>query len=259
MLILQLILLHSGSQVTASPATTSITITTPPGTGSTPTNVRVRADDDPFAPGDFGGGRTNGEVEDYQAFVALPVELTFFRGSAQDCDTKLIWNTASEKNFSHYEVERSTDARSFEMIESVDGRGNEFTETTYSFIDTKANDFNFYRLKMVDNDGTFEYSKTIQVSTDCDDTNVDVNIFPNPISDKETTLNLVLTSKVESVSNIKIIDKLGREVLAFPIEITEGQNRLGLDISNLALGMYSLSIIDGQGKTVTKQFVKVQN
>ena len=62
---------YNGSQSTASPATASVPITTPSGVGTTPTNIRLRADDDPFGPDDFEGGRTNGEVEDYQPLLCL--------------------------------------------------------------------------------------------------------------------------------------------------------------------------------------------
>ena len=79
---------HTGSQITASPATATVTITAPTTVGSA-VNVRVRADDEPLAPTDFEGGKTNGEVEDFQALVVLPVTLTHFSGRASGCHTDL--------------------------------------------------------------------------------------------------------------------------------------------------------------------------
>ena len=68
----------------------AVNITAPAGISGTETiNVRLRADDDPFTINDAGGSRTNGEVEDHQRTVVLPVELTSFSGIPVDCNVQL--------------------------------------------------------------------------------------------------------------------------------------------------------------------------
>ena len=83
---------YTGSQQTASPATATTTITAPANVGNS-VNVRLRADDNPFTETDFSGGKTNGEAEDFQALIVLPVELTQFNGRPNGCLVDLQWYT----------------------------------------------------------------------------------------------------------------------------------------------------------------------
>ncbi len=243
---------HTGSRVTASPATATVTITAPATVGSA-VNVRLRADDDPFVTTDFEGGKTNGEVEDFQALVVLPVTLTHFSGQAAGCNTDLRWHAETEENFSHYDIERSGDGRLFNKIETIKGTGNTNTSIWYNYTDKAASQFNYYRLKMVDLDGSTEYSKVINVDTDCTN-DYKIELFPNPTSSNLGVINVKFYSKSDE-AQIQIVDMQGRTVKRLSIgTVRENLNSIQLDVTDLAPGSYHLNMIGG-GKGSSKIFI----
>jgi len=243
---------YSGSQVTASPATDTVTINSPAGvTSGDDVNIRLRGDDDPLAPGDYEGGKTNGEVEDYQSkAIVLPVSLTLFDAKVNGCAVNLIWQTESEKDFEHFEIQWSGSGQDFRTIEIIEATGGEFTET-YFYTDKEASPFNYYRLKMVDLDGTFKYSSIRAVETDCESTN-ELNIYPNPASANNGVLNVKFYSK-RSEAQLQITDMLGRVVKQLTLDVESDYiNTVQLDISDLPSGNYTMTIL---GDRTSKMFI----
>lgn len=92
--------------------------------------------------------------------IILPVRLKTFTGSRTASGNRLSWVSSSEINFSHYELQRSTDSRSWEQIVRINGSGGTF-DKTYSHLDQKATGLNYYRLHMVDNDGSSRFSHIV--------------------------------------------------------------------------------------------------
>jgi hypothetical protein len=106
---------------------------------------------------DFGPGPSGGA-----SGVGLPVTWAGFDASVQRDYTELIWHTASEQNTSHFEVEASEDGKTFKTIsENIAAAGNSASLLSYSFRDMDLAPIKYYRLKQVDIEGTFEYSKII--------------------------------------------------------------------------------------------------
>lgn len=122
-------------------------------------------------------------VSSFSGFIAtsvaqpLPLKLLSFEGANTVDGNLLTWTTTAEKDFSHFEVQKSTDAQKFDAIAKVEGSSNE----AYSFIDKNiANSaIAYYRLKMVDLDGTYNFSKTI-VLENLEGADLVGNIYPNP-------------------------------------------------------------------------------
>ena len=101
-----------------------------------------------------------------QATAALPVELVTFKGEKRNRENVLFWETASETNNRGFEVEISNDGSHFEKMAFVKGRGTTSELQNYNFTHTlnaKQNGVLYYRLKQLDNDGKFEYSKIIEI------------------------------------------------------------------------------------------------
>jgi hypothetical protein len=101
----------------------------------------------------------------YNPSTTLPVELTQFSGRAVESVNQLDWTTASEINCDYFNVEASKDGESFITGGSVQGAGNSTVTNNYSFTD--ENPFpgtTYYRLKQMDFDGQYEYSKVIDVT-----------------------------------------------------------------------------------------------
>lgn len=116
------------------------------------------------------------------AATLLPITLLNFSGKPIANTMQLQWSTAAEINSGYFEVQRSADRNNFEPIGKLAAAGNADLTQTYSFTDNapKINAINFYRLKEVDRDGHFVYSKIIAGSFN---ENVLVKIYPNPATD----------------------------------------------------------------------------
>jgi hypothetical protein len=138
--------------------------------------------------------------------ATLPIQLLNFTASnVQDEYISLKWQTAMEENNDHFEVERSTDATSFEKIVAVKALGNSSVTQSYSAVDNlPANGINFYRLKQVDLDGHFTYSGVRMVKFG---NSVKPVIYPNPVSSVFTAV-----SGSELIREIVIYNVQGKAV-----------------------------------------------
>ena len=136
--------------------------------GLTNTNIRSLAFD--YLGNVYAGAFTGGDDGGLWKSVAiLPVELTSFTACVIGNAVKLSWETETEVNNYGFEVERSKkfDARSetWEKIGFVNGNGNSNSPKSYFYEDKNVTAGKYsYRLKQIDNDGQFEYSKTIEVN-----------------------------------------------------------------------------------------------
>jgi cephalosporin-C deacetylase len=178
----------------------------------------------------------------------IPVELTEFRGEIAEKANILTWSTASERNNRAFQLERSDDAQNWKTIGEIKGKGNASNVNKYQYSDDFSDGFSnniaYYRLKQIDENEAFVYSKTIALKRN---TNVSIALFPNP-ANKELTLKLN-----ESVGNfdVKIYDILGRIWLSKQLN----QRDNTLNINDLLKGTY---FVDIKNETfyVVKKFVK---
>ncbi len=114
---------------------------------------------------------------------ALPITLIYFTAKQNGSQVLLQWATASEKDNAYFSLEKSRDGQQFNEIGRVAGAGTSTGRLTYQFTD----DFPFggtgyYRLKQVDFDGTFTYSRIVAVSSEI---SAALRIYPNPLAGNE--------------------------------------------------------------------------
>lgn len=114
-------------------------------------------------------GNTNGRIDNisitiyYTDLTTLPVSLVNFSTKKNNGSININWVTDNESGMSKYEVQRSSDGRNFSSIQSVQSR-NSISRTSYSAIDSKPlNGIGYYRLKMIEVDGSATYSKIVPV------------------------------------------------------------------------------------------------
>jgi hypothetical protein len=176
----------------------------------------------------------------------LPLALVTFDAQLIYKNVLLQWSTSSEQNTSHFDIERSTDGNNFSAIGKVNAAGNTSSAIKYSFPDNEpATGSNFYRLKMVDIDGHFSYSKTIVVRLE----NVtSLRIYPNPA---KNTLYLHTSGNNENAL-IQVVDLAGKKVKEQKVILTRNTP---IDISNLPKSIYKI-IIKTETITEHMQFVK---
>ncbi len=200
----------------------------------------------------------SGQVEDYGViFVTnnpVPVTLLNFEGVQKEGNNHLIWEVAKEENFSHYEVERSNDGKDFNKIGSVNIKQSTALNNNYEFVDNQAkmSSKNFYRIKMVDLDGSFSHSHVVTLQNKIE--TASVVAFPNPFND-----NLIIKLNAEKIETlkIKVVDILGKEILTTSENVKQGEQTILLNqLSHLVPGSYIL-IIESEKEKVYKQIQKV--
>jgi len=176
----------------------------------------------------------------------LPVEFLSFDVTAKDQLVELIWKTATEINNELFEVQRSEDAKIWKVIGTVDGAGNSTEVSTYEYTDENPIvGTSYYRLRQIDFDGRYDYSKIRSVEVEAysalNTSVVDINIFPNP-SSGSFTLN-VSGLPPQKMVVAKLLDVYGKvhEVAS----VTSNELSKGLKLNrgdNLPAGLYFINI-----------------
>ncbi|MFK8007481.1 MAG: T9SS type A sorting domain-containing protein [Saprospiraceae bacterium] len=186
------------------------------------------------------------------AMNSLPVELTSFQAIQQNSHVHLQWETASERNTSHFSIERSTNGIDFKEIGSIQGSGDGVIAQHYTFKDiSPENGINYYRLKIIDNDDTFEYSNIEVVIFENAPA---IQLFPNPV--KETIQLEGFDSNINEVQ-LDIIDRCGKLIFSNNIQINNGRLQISTDLANIQnSGTYFLRVI-GQGQSHVFKFIKI--
>lgn len=177
----------------------------------------------------------------------LPVTLSKFEAQNNNDEVKLNWQTSAELNNSHFILETSTEGEVFNRIGEIDGAGTTTEPQDYTFTHhTPSAGINYYRLKQMDFDGTFTYSKVIAINAPGSN---DIFAFPNPAKDKIT----LQYDYSKGAGNIQLYDALGRRLNAsiggyagnYEVKLPEG----------LAKGTYWLKVERG-GQVQTVPVVK---
>jgi hypothetical protein len=199
----------------------------------------------------FGFNLTTGISPDNPAYVdaALPVELTSFSAATIGSTVKLSWNTATEVNNYGFEVERKVGSLqstvgNYEKIGYVNGNGNSNSPKNYSYEDKNLSAGKYsYRLKQIDNDGQFEYSKAIEVDFNSAKKFELSQNYPNPFNPATT-----IRFNLPEAGNVKITlyNLLGQQIRTLVNEYKEsGVHTINFDASDLNSGMYIYKIEAG--------------
>lgn len=180
--------------------------------------------------------------------IALPVELITFQAEKQFQDIKLSWTTATESNNSGFQIERSSDGQFWKALDFKSGAGDSHTELSYSWIDpSPLIGHNYYRLKQVDFDDQFTFSKIIIVDWEQIFTSRPLSIAPNPVAE-----HLNLTNNTDETLETCIYDLNGRYIQTIILAALES-----VTISTLEwhAGVFFLRIKNDEGASL-KRLVK---
>jgi len=168
------------------------------------------------------------------SIVALPVSGLTFTGFSKGEMVQLNWNTETEMNSSHFEVERSADGRNYSIIGKVKAAGNSVSKNNYNYADRNTlNGLAYYRLKQVDMNGQFTYSKILPVMVIAFSRAV---AGPNPA---ETEITIHIPADWSGVYEYRIHDTSGR-LLKQSGELQTGG--FPVNLGQLPSGSYLLSI-----------------
>ena len=173
----------------------------------------------------------------------LPIDLLSFSGLSESCTNKLSWQVANAKNFKHFEVQTSKNAVDFKTLVTISSTplngfsGANNLNHNYTFNDPNiSRGNNYYRLKMVDQDESIAFSKTVLIKSTCIDPSA--MIYPNPVY---STKNVQV--QIANFGNIiqgQVIELTGRTIKI--ARLTNGDN--ALNVTSLPPGVYWLRISD---------------
>lgn len=186
--------------------------------------------------------------------VPLPIDLLDFDGQLQGENVHLYWTTTSEKNTSRFEIQRSYDGIAFQNIGYVNAAGTSTLARHYAFTDTSiAHEKNFYRLRSVDRDDKFTYSRIIEV-----DGPLQSNPFTVSPSPFTTGVDITFAKAPQGRTNIRLLDMTGRTLLRKDNAMA-AQDRIHLDLSGLSLpsGVYLLEVRTN-ANTYTAKIIKAR-
>ena len=184
--------------------------------------------------------------------TVLPITWLDFDAFVNNHDVKLFWSTASEKNTSYFEIERSEEGFDFYPIGHVKAFGNSEEKKDYVFIDYNLHHKQaYYRLKQFDADGQYFYSKIISVNLDAETKSPE--IFFN---ESEKLINIKSYSKGFDNYDVEILDSFGKLVMDPQDTNFESDNIYSISLNNLPNGVYIINMKSKQGyKSFTKKMV----
>ncbi len=182
----------------------------------------------------------------------LPVELTSLTATERGPVNLIAWSTASELNSQYHIVERSADGiANWTEVGRKLAAGTTEAEQDYSLEDERPLPMSYYRLKLLDFDGQYEYSKVVSVERKLEDFGV-VNVFPMPTSDKVT---MQVSLPEHSNLTVSVTDVVGRLLQVSEMEIEKGLAEIQVDLTRFAAGTYFVKLNNGI-EQLTEQVVK---
>jgi hypothetical protein len=183
--------------------------------------------------------------------VVLPVELTSFLAHNTGDKVHLDWTVASEQQINSYEIERSNDGKTFVQIGAQKAQGSTQYATYFYQDNAPVNGTNYYRLKIIEANGVFSYSKTISIVLYAKN-EYGLKIYPNPF---RTELNVNWQGvKTRNSISIKLMDIVGRVLWSSEVKNTEGGiNHTLIPIQKLPLGVYWLQVDNQPIQKLIKQ------
>ncbi|MCE6987578.1 choice-of-anchor A family protein [Dyadobacter sp. CY323] len=177
----------------------------------------------------------------------LPVTLASFTAKNENCNVALKWVVSEAKDFSHFVVERSSDARTFSPLARIDYSAG---KSAYSFADapfsseSTPSKYYYYRLQQVDTDESFEYSAIRSVDGKTCDTRLAVDFYPNPTQDEVNVKSFSPLKKVEiyTLGGKKVYQQLP----------AQNETEIRVNVQAFAQGLYIVNVVNGEGKYSSK-------
>ncbi|OJV56126.1 MAG: hypothetical protein BGO31_18830 [Bacteroidetes bacterium 43-16] len=167
----------------------------------------------------------------------LPITLSGFDATMQQCQAILEWQVAKADNFRNFTIERSSDGRKFEPIAQL-----EYTPATvnYTYTDKATpNGKSYYRLRLADRDGVYNYSNTVNVHSDCKTQRIEV--YPTK---SEGTVSINLPAGYEG-GTIELVSISGQSVKVSGTGTIDQPGLHQLNLKGLAQGTYLVKVSKG--------------
>jgi len=186
---------------------------------------------------------------DVQSSIVLPVELLSFVGKVDHTSVNLSWQTAREVNNEKFEIEFSVDGKEFRKVAEIAGNGTTSEQKDYVFdIENSENGLHYYRLKQIDFDGQFDYSKMISVEVSRVDEEAG-NFYPNP--SRSSIVHLDYRAEMTKNIEVAVFEITGRLISVQKYSVLKGKNNLEFNFSEVGKGVYFVRL--GNEKKSTRR------
>lgn len=195
----------------------------------------------------------NGKIYRFVPTV-VPVELISFSAVIVENGIKLNWFTATETNNAGFAIERSLDGTNYSEIFFVGGNGTTTNRNVYTYLDkTAIAGINYYRLKQIDFDGSYEYSQVAIVNLGMPDKFILDQNYPNPFN---PTTRISFYVPQNSFVTLKIYDLLGTEISTLVNEDrVAGYHKIEFDATQLSSGIYFYKLSAGNFSDMKKMTI----
>lgn len=190
--------------------------------------------------------------------IPLSVDFLDFKARWNDFEknsSKISWSVAEENQIAYYVVERKIGNFGFEKVGIVNSNQQFSLINQYQFLDAKIPSGNavlFYRIKAVYHSGAFQYSHVISLSKS--DNNQQINVFPNPVNNGVLTLNF--NEMIDENLSIVLTDVSGKVIVSKEQLIDNEQFNYLIDMSQLSVGMYFITIKSENNSANTYKIIK---
>jgi hypothetical protein len=231
------------------------------GSWNTPSTYNAAAGSGPYRASRSG-------ITSFSIFIAgdstiaetLPVTLLSFSGTKINTDAVLAWKTAAEINNSHFEVERSTDGYTYQVIGTRKGAGNSSAQHGYTFIDANIVSMSraviYYRLTQVDFDGNTTAYAPVAIRLNQPDVSFTVTTYPNPI---ENEIRLQIVNSQAGNVNIVIYNMEGSAIAHKSMTIEQGMTSVSMDNLDVLPGGVYVMYATLNGEIFRQKLVKASN
>jgi hypothetical protein len=187
----------------------------------------------------------------FRSSNALPIAGLTLHADVKNGQVNINWQSVNEVQLKNYEVENSTDASNFNLLTTVAAKNQQ--SNNYSTIDVAAKKgIWYYRLKIINIDGTFKYSNIVAVNLNLKGENL--VIYPNPV--KGNSFTLQLSNIAKGKYDISLLDKSGQKVLTrnFILENNNNSTSILVDWRQqiIAAGIYSVVVTNEDGYKAVK-------
>lgn len=184
----------------------------------------------------------------------LPVSLNYFRGTQTAAGTNILnWKVNCTSENVRFEIERSADNRNYAAIGTLTASKLRCAQPFESADDKPMAGINYYRIKIIDEDGNFYYSNTISFTTKTKGFIIE-SISPNPVKNENAVVRLQAGDK--ALVNVAVTDFAGRIIMQQAAQVLPGLNNITLNTQKLAAGVYQVTVYTPSQKPATIRLVK---
>ncbi|HMJ47236.1 MAG TPA: T9SS type A sorting domain-containing protein [Ferruginibacter sp.] len=182
---------------------------------------------------------------------ALPITLVSFTGTLKGNNVLLEWRTSSELNSKEFQIERSNDGNTYRKLSTVAAAGFSSSQKQYSYLDIEATDINYYRLKMVDQDGMNKQSDVVIVKNS--GLIQSVSVMNNPFQDH---VNVRFAKIPKGGVTLRLLDLSGKLIQANQSYQPSLSSVIRFDLnSTISKGVYILQV-ENEGKQYSIKVMK---